>query len=120
MQFSRAVGWIALTAVLFSVIGALVGWLIGTQMPGYYRSVFGAGNDPSFDPVAVGFGQGLTQGLILGAAVGLTLVLANWWKEAKLATLGAMQATTPSSQGSQVSADAYQARIEEEQNHLSA
>jgi len=78
MQFSRAVFWIALSSILFSAIGALVGWIIGTNMPGYYRSVFVGGNEPGFDTVAVGLGQGLTQGLVVGAAVGLILVLANW------------------------------------------
>jgi hypothetical protein len=120
MQFSRAVGWIAVTAVLFSAIGAFVGWLIGTKMPGYYRSVFGGGSDPSFDPVAVGFGQGLTQGLILGASVGLVLVLANWWKEAKLATLGALQASAPARQVTQVGAGAYREQVEEEQGRVNS
>jgi hypothetical protein len=95
MQFSRAVGWIALTSVLFAVIGGLIGWLMGTQMPGYYRSIFLRGSDPAFDPVAIGLGQGITQGLVLGSAIGLVLVLSNWWKEAKLATLASMHSVAP-------------------------
>jgi hypothetical protein len=87
MQFGKAVGWIGITSVLFATIGAAVGYLLGQSMPGYYRSVFDARSDPDFDPIAVGFGQGLTQGMVLGAAVGLVLVLSYWWKEAKLATL---------------------------------
>ena len=113
MQFSRAVGWIALTSVLFSGIGALVGWLIGTLMPGYYRSVFVGGNDPNFNPVETGLGQGLTQGMVLGATVGLVLVLANWWKEAKLATLAAM-GQTPIGQISST----RPMQSETEENHL--
>jgi hypothetical protein len=87
MQFGKAVAWIGLTSVIFAAIGALIGFLLGKAAPGYYRSVFGGGSDPLFDPVAVGLGQGLTQGLVLGAGVGLILVLSNWWKEAKLASL---------------------------------
>lgn len=87
MQLGKAVSWIGLTSVIFAAIGALIGYLLGKAMPGYYRSVFGGGSDASFDPVAVGLGQGLTQGFVLGAAVGLILVLSNWWKEAKLASL---------------------------------
>lgn len=87
MQFGRAITWITVTSVLFALIGAGVGYLIGSKMPGYYRSVFDGGNSPYFDPVAVGFGQGLTQGLALGVTVGLILVLASWWKESRLATI---------------------------------
>lgn len=87
MQFGRAITWISITSVLFAAIGAAVGYLIGSKMPGYYRSVFDGGDLPHFDPLAVGFGQGLTQGLVLGATVGLVLVLASWWKESRLAGL---------------------------------
>lgn len=64
-----------------------MGYLIGSKMPNYYRSVFEGGDLAHFDPVAVGFGQGLTQGMALGVTIGLALVLAAWWKEAKLAAL---------------------------------
>lgn len=93
MQFPKAVGWIAVTALLFAGIGALVGWVIGTYMPSYYRSTSLGGSDPNFDPVATGLGQGLTQGMVLGSAVGLVLILATWWKEAQLATLASMHAS---------------------------
>lgn len=87
MQFGRAITWIAVTSILFAIIGATVGYLIGAKMPGYYRSVFEGGDSAHFDPIAVGFGQGLTQGMALGVTIGLVLVLAGWWKEAKLAAL---------------------------------
>ncbi|RYG26399.1 hypothetical protein EON82_03500 [bacterium] len=50
-----------------AAIGAGVGALLGKVAPSYYRFVFEAESDPSFDPVGVGFGLGLTQGLIGGA-----------------------------------------------------
>lgn len=87
MQFGRAISWIAITSILFAAIGAVIGFLIGSQMPSYYRSVFEGGDSPHFDPIAVGFGQGLTQGMALGVTIGLALVLAAWWKEAKLAAM---------------------------------
>ncbi len=87
MQFGKAILWIAVTAILFSIIGAGIGFLIGSQMPGYYRSIFADGSSPEFDPIAVGLGQGLTQGMVLGAVVGLILTLASWWKEARLAVV---------------------------------
>jgi hypothetical protein len=36
--------------------------------------VFPSGDSPHFDPVAVGIGQGLTQGVVFGGIVGLILV----------------------------------------------
>lgn len=87
MQFGRAIGSVAIASILFGAIGMAIGYLIGSFMPGYYRSVFVGGDSPDFDPLTVGIGQGLTQGVVLGAAVGLILVLASWWKEAKLAEL---------------------------------
>ncbi len=61
-----------------SFIGGLSGVSLGAGLgafwPGYYRSVFPNGDSPNFDPVAVGIGQGLTQGVVLGTFVGLVLV----------------------------------------------
>lgn len=93
MGFGKAMFWISVSGCLFAAIGAGIGYFIGSSMPGYYRSVFGAGSDPVFDPVAVGLGQGLTQGLVLGATIGLILVLTSWWKELRLATISLQQAS---------------------------
>lgn len=43
--------------------GAGIGWVLGTFAPGYYRTVFRCGDSPEFNPVQVGVGLGLTQGL---------------------------------------------------------
>lgn len=56
--------------------GAGLGYLLGRHAPAYYRSVFAGGDSPGFDPVQVGFGLGLTQGLIAGHIVGSVVVLA--------------------------------------------
>ena len=66
-------------AGLFGVMGALLGLSLGVVVPSYYRTVFGAGDDPSFVPWQVGFGLGLTQGLISGAVTGGLVVLAVAW-----------------------------------------
>lgn len=98
MGFGKAMFWISVSGCLFAAIGSGIGYLIGNLMPGYYRSVFGAGSDPIFHPVAVGIGQGLTQGLVLGATIGLILVLASWWKELRLATISLQQSSNASSE----------------------
>jgi hypothetical protein len=93
MGFPRALGWIAVSAVLFGLIGATIGYSIGILMPEYFRSIFQRDGDADFSPSAVGMGQGLTQGVLLGSLIGLILVLASWWKEYKLALLYGPEAT---------------------------
>lgn len=69
---------VGLTAVS-GALGCLGGFLLGTFNPGYYRGVFGAGDRPDFDPVAVGMGLGLSQWAAGGLAVGVVLVVVLTW-----------------------------------------
>jgi len=62
------------SAFLGGLIGLGIGAALGTFVPGYYRSVFHGGDNPQFDSVAVGIGQGLTQGVVFGGVVGVVLV----------------------------------------------
>jgi hypothetical protein len=62
------------SAFLGGLLGLGIGAALGSFVPGYYRSVFGGGDNPHFDPVAVGIGQGLTQGVVFGGVVGVVLV----------------------------------------------
>ena len=75
--------WSVLTVFGTSILGGLIGMGIGAALgsfvPGYYRSVFARGTHPGFDPVAVGVGQGLTQGIAFGGIVGLVLVGLFYW-----------------------------------------
>jgi hypothetical protein len=64
------------SAVLGAVAGGLIGYGMGAALPGYYRGVFASGREPWFDPVHVGVGLGITQGLLAGLAVGAVVVLA--------------------------------------------
>jgi hypothetical protein len=51
----------------------LLGGLIGTFAPDYYHAVF---DDSTLNPVQVGTGLGLTQGLGTGLVVGCVVVVA--------------------------------------------
>ena len=62
------------SAVVFALLGSGVGFLLGRFNPEYYRGVFRNGDSPDFDPIAVGIGQGATQGLVGGILVGLIVV----------------------------------------------
>lgn len=60
----------------FALGGGAMGYALGQLAPSYYRSVFHGGDAPSFDPVQVGIGLGVTQGLFAGLVVGAVVVLA--------------------------------------------
>lgn len=86
MTLQRASLFVGASTLLGGIAGASIGSFLGRTMPGYYRGVFVTGSDPAFDPVAVGFGQGLTQGLAGGAAVGICLVAIVAWHDVRVST----------------------------------
>lgn len=88
MNATKAILAIFLSAIVFAAVGLAVGYGIAALMPGYYRAVFEGGRDPRFNPIEVGVGLGLTQGMVLGVVVGALVVAGSWWKEIKLAQLG--------------------------------
>jgi len=73
---------------LGAVIGGGIGYGLGKLSPEYYQSVFERGNEQSFDPVAVGLGQGVTQGAVGGIVVGLVLVVLFVWRDVLLSAQG--------------------------------
>ena len=70
-------------AFIGGLIGTGLGAALGVFAPGYYRSVFSNGDSPIFDPLAVGVGQGLTQGVVFGGVVGVLLVGMFYWFRAR-------------------------------------
>jgi hypothetical protein len=83
MSFAKAIKYIGLTAVGCGLAGFALGVLLGILAPGYYRGVFRLGNDPSFNPIQVGAGLGLTQGLVIGIVVGCVITFAVAWYESR-------------------------------------
>lgn len=79
MTWGRGIAIVAATTTAGILVGAGIGYLLGVFVPGYYRTVFSGGSRPGFDPVAVGLGQGATQGTVLGVVVGLLLVAGIAW-----------------------------------------
>jgi hypothetical protein len=80
VSFGKAFLVVVASAVVFAALGGTMGYFIGSQMPGYYRSVFVNGDRATFNPVEVGTGQGITQGLAGGAVIGLILVALVVWR----------------------------------------
>lgn len=89
MTIRTAVITVTACAVGFAALGGTIGWALGTFSPGYYRAVFRAGNEPWFDPVAVGVGQGAGQGAAGGVAVGLALVALFLWHDLRARRIAA-------------------------------
>jgi len=81
MKIRSAIATIAAFTLILAVIGGGIGWALGTFAPGYYRSVFRDGNQPWFDPVSVGLGQGVTQGTAGGVVVGVIVVALFIWRD---------------------------------------
>ena len=80
------VGTVFGSATLGGIIGCAVGMMMGKLVPGYYRSIFNGGDQPGFDPVAVGIGQGLSQGIAFGGFVGLVVVALFCWYRSRVAS----------------------------------
>jgi hypothetical protein len=77
----KSLVFVAGTALLFAIIGAVTGLLLGSYMPDYYIGVFELHGE---SPVQVGFGLGLTQGMILGSVVGVVILgISAWSKRGK-------------------------------------
>src|SRR5262245_4218468 len=68
---------VAISTVLCAIVGAAVGWTMGTVAPSYYRTTFRI--SPGFDPVEFGFALGLTQGMVAGLVVSCVIVLGVAW-----------------------------------------
>lgn len=88
MNYGRALTWMAISAVLFCMIGGVIGFATGILMPEYFQSLQNPTAQSEFDPVAVGIGQGLIGGFITGTVAGLLMASIAMWREVRLAQLG--------------------------------
>lgn len=75
----RSIGIVFGCSVLCGLIGLAIGAMLGWVAPGYYRAIFSSGDAANFDPVSVGIGLGLTQGVVFGGINGLALVALHYW-----------------------------------------
>lgn len=72
----------------FCLIGAIIGASIGLIAPDYYRTVVHNSDAPSFDPLQVGVGLGMTQGASAGAVIGLAALAIMAWRDIRRIKLG--------------------------------
>jgi hypothetical protein len=72
------------SGLAFAVIGGVLGYVIGAFAPDYYRVVFRIPPGIQLDPAEVGFGLGLTQGLVAGLFIGLVIVVSVAWYRSRV------------------------------------
>jgi hypothetical protein len=65
---------------LCGLFGALIGYVLARQYPGYYLTVFPQ-ITPGTDVADIGVGLGFSQGIILGAVLSVLLALVVAWRE---------------------------------------
>ena len=84
MNLTKALATIVGMAVGFGAAGTAIGALLGKVAPGFFRQLLPLRDPASFNPMELGIGLGLTNGLGWGLAVGVLLVAIIAWKETRL------------------------------------
>lgn len=89
MTLWRALGTVLSTGTAGALLGLGMGAAIGWQTPGYYTTVFPkAAKLPTFDPVQLGAGLGVTQGAGIGLVVGVVVVALLTWQYVRVSARG--------------------------------
>jgi hypothetical protein len=73
LSIGRIVFIILVSTFIGALVGGLIGYLMGVTIPDFYRSDFNGGRN--VDPVQMGTGLGISEGLALGFLLGLVIVL---------------------------------------------
>ncbi len=81
MTTKTALVTVLVWGLTFACVGAMVGATIGTVAPEYYTSVFRHGDSPDFNPLQVGIGLGVTQGLASGVAISIAVLALLAWRD---------------------------------------
>ncbi len=79
----KATLFVASLAVLGGVAGMIIGGCLGALLPNYYRSAMPRGGEAGFDPLAIGIGQGLTQGTVFGGLMAVLILGLYLWHQRK-------------------------------------
>lgn len=83
MTIAKGLTTVVLTGLGFGLVGAAIGYLIGTISPEFYRIVFSVKPELQFDSKMVGLALGIGQGATMGVVVGLGIVLLVTWYEVR-------------------------------------
>ena len=67
------------SSVAFAGFGAMAGYILGSTVPDYYRTVFRIPPGVPLNPIHAGIGLGVTQGFVAGLIIGLVIVVTVAW-----------------------------------------
>ncbi|MCA9163255.1 MAG: hypothetical protein KDA59_04090 [Planctomycetales bacterium] len=79
----KNVGFVFACAAVCAALGSVIGATLGAVAPQYYESVLAGASNPGFNPIAAGFGLGLSQGMLAGLGIGVALVALQCWYDLK-------------------------------------
>jgi len=73
MTIGRVVAIVLISAFAGGVAGTLIGIVLATTIPDFYRSPLNGG-DASTNPIGMGIGLGFSEGMTLGFLLGVLIV----------------------------------------------
>lgn len=81
MTLAKAFITVSCSTVACAVVGAALGWCIGTLAPDAYRGWFAPDAPRDLSTAEFGLGLGLGQGLVAGMLVGVAIVAIVAWHD---------------------------------------
>lgn len=81
MTITKGLGTVAGCTAVCGALGGLMGYLIGRFAPGAYSAFFPPRHGQEIDPIQVGLGLGIPQGMLVGVAIGIIIVVIVTWYE---------------------------------------
>lgn len=84
MNVFKALATVVGTAVGFGIAGTTIGAFLGKYTPGLFLSLLPYRDSEVFDPMEVGIGLGLVNGLAWGIVIGILVVAILSWREVRL------------------------------------
>lgn len=85
MNVVKALATVVATAVVFGVCGTGIGMFLGKMAPSFLQHAVRATAGEALDPMELGIGLGLTNGLTWGLVIGILTVAILAWKESRFA-----------------------------------
>jgi hypothetical protein len=88
MNVIKALATVVGTAVGFGVAGTGIGAFLGRFTPGFFRAVLPFRDPEGVDPLEMGIGLGLVNGLIWGMVIGVLIVAILCWRDVRISQSG--------------------------------
>ena len=84
MNLFKALATVVGTSIGFGIVGMGIGAFLGSFTPGFFRHLFPLRDLENFQPIELGVGLGLVNGLTWGLVIGVLIVAIISWKETRM------------------------------------